>query len=498
MHEGRREEAIKKACDKANGACDQRTLDKGVLIGGGIEDQISKLYPMIFGGMSFLGGGGGPRVQKSTPRNANTGNNQTQTQTQPGAENQAQGTTSSNGNNQDNSRPDYCMYVAMGWEMVAAALQTAGQQRAQQDSAALNDPQLAALVNLQEAHRTRKRTATQQAAAYGVVSGCYVAQAFTGVKMDTKYILKMSAAGGLALLYKKKADKHNGAVKRIQEVIDGLPKAGDCNPWTGTSCFCKEKSSQERYAGYYQEVCVLNAGNFERPKADLGCTTVAANGNVAFDANCQCRKTNSCGTPSLSFGGASLGAGANFMNMANQGMALLDPSNFDEGRLGQFAADMGALSRTVKTPAGAVPDVVLTPDQEKVANELQDVVPPAVARLAATSPGGSPPVGGLMDGGAQAALSKLPETFRKKVGDEVGGGYRQGTGSNRAQTSGPEFAFNFPQPGQQEPTGGVEVVGYAEKALMKADVSNATDTPIFDIISNRYQRSGWNRLQAMD
>jgi hypothetical protein len=39
---------------------------------------------------------------------------------------------------------------------------------------------------------------------------------------------------------------------------------------------------------------------------------------------------------------------------------------------------------------------------------------------------------------------------------------------------------------------------FAEKAINNADVTNSPDTPIFDIISNRYMRSGMSKLQVQE
>jgi hypothetical protein len=40
-----------------------------------------------------------------------------------------------------------------------------------------------------------------------------------------------------------------------------------------------------------------------------------------------------------------------------------------------------------------------------------------------------------------------------------------------------------------------EVINFAQKAIENADVSNAPETPIFDIISNRYRHT-WKRLDG--
>src|SRR5690606_14286228 len=158
---------------------------------------------------------------------------------------------------------------ALLYEGVATVIQGGQQNKAAAESANLNDPQLAALVNLKETHKARKRTSTYQSVVYGATSACYVAQMLLRpVQVDAKYVIKMTAAAGISALYMAKAKKHASAMKKIQKVIDSLPKTGDCNPWTGTACFCKEPTSQTLYPGQYQEVCILNNGIADGPKAD--------------------------------------------------------------------------------------------------------------------------------------------------------------------------------------------------------------------------------------
>jgi hypothetical protein len=59
--------------------------------------------------------------------------------------------------------------------------------------------------------------------------------------------------------------------------------------------------------------------------------------------------------------------------------------------------------------------------------------------------------------------------------------------------------FELPKIGDESAQeDGVEVLEFAEAAISKADVSNAPETPIFDIISNRYKRSGWTKLEQAE
>ncbi len=468
VHQGLKDKAIEKGCDnKTLKGCDGSSARPG------LEDQIGKMYAVIFGLMPMMKGGGSSGSQ--TPPSGEAGQ---------AAEGSAKPET---------KKKDYCIYIPIAYEGLSFLIQMNGQKQAQQDSANL-DPQLASLVQLKEAHKTRKKTATQQSVVYGATAACYVASMFIPpATSDPMTYVKMGAAGALSMLYMSKAKKHGKAAKMVQAVIDTLPKAGDCNPWTGTSCFCAEKTSSKLYPGQYQEVCVLNKGNPDGELANDGCAVQVA-GKISLDTTCGCKKTNTCLSSKISFGKSSLGLGANFVNDANKGLALLDPSQFDAAKLSDFQSSMAA--KLGKIPVKNVPSVKLTPAQKVLADEMSKVAPASIAALAAASPGGAPPSGGLMGGATTSALDKLPESLKKEMKDfEVSGGYRKNGGFSPTSASA-EPGFSIPGMGAQEPQGSLKIDEYAAKAVNNADVRNAPDVAIFDIISNRYRSSAWKRLDT--
>jgi hypothetical protein len=435
----------------------------------------------MFGGSKILSGG--PKLNSRTPT----------TPTPAPVEGAAPGATAAK-----TEVNDYCIYIPTAYEAVSFLTQMAGQKQSQQDTQNL-DPQLAALAQLKEAHKTRKKTATQQSVVYATTTACYAVMMTPvgGAKPDKKLIIRMAASAGLTALYTAKAKKHAGAMEKVQAVIDSLPKAGDCNPWTGTSCFCAEKTSAKLYPGQYNEVCVLNKGNFAGTLSNFGCAVQVA-GKVSLDASCRCKKTNTCLSSRISVGNAGLGLGANFINDANQGLQLLDPSQFDEAKLNAFQANLAGKLSHVKLNGDGIPDVKLTPAQKAAADSLQGIVPPAIANLAAAAGAASPPVGGLMGNSTASALDKISTAVRKEMKDfEVSGGYRENGGFSPTSASA-ESSFSLPGMQPANPEGGVQIEEYAEKAVSNADVRNTPETAIFDIISNRYRSSAWKRLEAAE
>lgn len=497
LHSGVREAAMKKGCTSLD-KCDPNAVNNGVLLGSGLgatlENNIGKLYVGIFGASSFLTGGGGPqnKLRTTTPVEAPAANTANAAGATTGA---PQATTP-----EKTTTTDYCMYGAMGWEMIAGAMQMGAQKQATQDTAALNDPQLSALVNLKEAHAARKKTSLYQSTAYGAVTACYMAQAVMPPRpaMDWKYITKMSSAAAISALYLLKSKKHADAVKKVQLVIDSLPKAGDCNPWTGTSCFCKESTSKNLYPNQYQQVCVLNAGNPAGGKRDLACG-VLRNGLMTLDEACACKANNSCFTTTIRGFNPQFSQGANLMALGNEGFDLLNKGDMDDATLENYSTETAALATRVlgKIDTSKVPKVNLNDEQKAIAASLDDIMPASIAGVIAASPSGTPNAGGLMNGATASALENLPTSMKSRIeAAEVNANYRQSGSSNNTNAVAAEEAFTLPQMGQAPANDHNEVVSFAERAVDRAsDVSSNPDTPIWDIISMRMKKSGWGKLQ---
>ena len=486
VHQGLKDEKIKEGCaQEALQGCNPSPTEEGVLFKGGLgaalENNISKLYTVVFGGMNFLGGGASKGADKA-------------------AAPVKEGAPAADAKKVKEKKTDYCIYGAMAGEVLAQGMQSTAQTASASATANLNDPQVAALASLKDTHKARRNSATLQSAVYGAVTACYAVRMFTGGPSDTMTIVKMGAAAGISALYKMKADKHSKAMKLVQNVIDGLPKAGDCNPYTGTSCFCSEKTSQTLYASQYQEVCVLNGGNAEGTLVNSGCTE-NSNGTVVYDASCSCKAKNTCYSTTVSTYNPKIPISGNFMNSANKGFDLVENGTFDQAALSSFStAASGAFNKIKdKIDTSKVPKVALTDDQKKTAAELANSMPAAVAAIGAASASSQPQSGGLMDGGSAAALAKLPDTVKKKL-EAVSGGYKTNGSGNGSNAVAEEPGFVMPKFGGEDSASenGSEVVNFANRAVDGAEVSNRPETPIFDIISNRYRSSGWNRVQISE
>jgi hypothetical protein len=492
IHQGKRDEAIQKGCSQEGlKDCNQSSVDRqGSVIQGNFGEALEQNIGKIYGMLGIFTGN-----QVSVVENK--------------SDLAKVGTKDSNGKEVKKKdlaekKMDYCILAAQGYELVSTSIQESLQNKITKDLEPEKDLQLKSLLALKKAHEARVKTSTYQSVIYGATGSCYVARAAASqgrVVMDAGYWIKMSASYALMGLYIAKATKHQKAAKLVQNVIDGLPGVGDCNPWTKTQCFCAEKTSKTIYPDHYEQICVLQKGETNPPQIGMACG-VLKDGKMTIDTDCKCKQTNSCFKARISGSNLNFKLGGNFMNQANKGFDLLGSGEFDQGQFDQYAFQTGAYANKIKnkieTPANqALPK--LNQRENAIADSLKGIMPPEVAALVAKSPFIQPAGGGL-DSGLKAALANVPDQLKEKVGETEPLKYKRGgPGFGSEENDDPEISFQIPGQGEKENRGGIEVLSFAEKAINNnADVNTTPETPIFDIISNRYMRSGWNKLQAQE
>lgn len=498
VHEGIKEREYKKGCAKLNN-CEEDT-------GLPLEQMIGKAYTML--GM-VMGGGIIPKIDMK-PSKEQLGASEAsfkQSNNMPSNSTlNADQTKAAHKKAEGDEKTDWCAVIAMVNETLGTQIQTHLQQKAQEKAQAeftQGDTQLSTLVQLKEMHRARRQTANWQATAYGTITACYTAMLIKNatapvkIKAPWKIAVKLGGATLLTTLYVKKANKHKNAMSVVDDVIKTLPKEGTCNPYTKTSCFCSEKTSEEKYPQYYQEICVLNAGNFDEPKFATGCGNLV-NGKISYDKECKCKQTNSCVPPNFGTIGGAFNFGSNLMGTPNDMLKVLNGGQFDEASLKDYSSGMAAMAKKMKSTKFDGPVPKLNAEQQKIADALSDVLPRELAAIAAASPASNHnPLRGESAG--VAGISNLDPKIKEKLAEAISGNYKMGGGGGSNYVADDEAEFTMPKLGEEdESSSSTEVISFAEKAISKADVSNAPSTPIFDIISNRYRRSGWQKLQTLE
>ncbi len=492
VHQGRKDGIISEQCSSQGlGTCSQNEVNSQASVfkgnfGEAIEQNMGKFYGLLFGASGFMTGGGGPTVGVVSKANKTD----TGTFVKDGKEVKKSEAA--------DQKSDYCIYAAMGYEFISTYIQQGLQSKIEESLKEEKDLQLKALLALKKTHEARRKTSLYQGSIYAATSACYIARAASSqgrVVMDWKYWAKMTAAGGLSALYYVKAKNHKDAADKVQTVINALPSVGDCNPWTKTACFCAEKTSKNLYADTYQEVCVMNGGQLDPNKVAVGCG-VMKDGKMEYDKDCKCKSSNTCFKPKFTSPNMKLGLGNNMMNMANTGFDLLGNGDFDSGAFDSYAIKSGAYAAKTKKliEPKNTPKINLSKKEKEIADSLKGVLPDSVAALVAQSPSINPP-GGIGDKSLSTALDKLPKDLKEKVAEtEKSSDGKRGGGFSAVED---DEELGFSMPGKEEESqAGTEILTFADKALEKADVTQTPDTPLFDIISNRYMRSGINKLQV--
>ena len=475
VHEGIRDRVLKNKCKEVNNCEFKEEVP--------IEGPIKQAYALL----QVISGSGLPTLNKVP----------TEEQIKVAQE---QSTPEKKVKPEKDKETDFCMLTATTYELAASQLQNVLQKSSSQNQE-IKDPQLQALISLQDTHNARKKTARIQSYVYGAVTACYTGMMFNpGIAKDFSFYTKLTASAALTGLYVKKANKHKNASNEVGNVIASMELAGkNCNPWTKSHCFCKEASSKQFYPLQYEEVCVLNKGNFEGNRVSLGCTANHQN-KISYDKDCKCKATNTCLKSSITSSGPQFGSGSTFITGANKILDQISGGDFDMGELDRESIGYASQASRIKfkgmdkiNPPG------LTDEQKSIAEELEKHMPKNLAQMAASlksSPKNN--LTGVSSG--ESSVSEVSSPPSEKTAETISGNYKQGVGPSPNQVD-TEEEFTFPQMtagGEQAESESTEVLSFSDEATAKAEISNTPVTPIFDIISSRYRKSGWKKLNHED
>lgn len=481
VHQGIKDRVIQEKCKAANGCKDEGE-------GFPLEKIIGAAYTAM-GMMSMMGGDfmslkrppTDEQIQAAKVKNENLPKGSEEVKPE-----------------QDDQK-DYCAMAAMAYETIGGVIQQSLQKKADNSESA-GDAQLQALKNLHETHKARAKTARYQSYVYGIVTTCYVTMLATGnVTANASFIIKMGGAAALTGLYISKSNKHKKAAGKVGDVIASLDWAGKkCNPWTKTKCFCSEVTSKTVYPNEYQEVCLLNKGNFETPKVALGCVN-SADGKLTYDKECKCKASNSCVKNPLIPFTPQYGLGANLMTEANKTFDMLNSGLYDEGLLDRATLKQAALASNIKfKKSNKIKSPSLNEEQKIIASQLEKYMPKNFAGIVAAS---KPSNLSKMREPAlnSVAISKISPEIKKKLGQAIKVNYAQRSRRGNSRNDGPDFVmpkFNLGKDKELEVDS--DTLTFAEKATKNAEITKSPSTPIFDLITHRYRVSGWKRLETLE
>ena len=291
---------------------------------------------------------------------------------------------------------------------------------------------------------------------------------------------------------KKEFDEATGAISCTTEERSMSANA---------NCYCYTEGGQRNQARANSQVCqqlftgktLAKAGDFNSLDFSNQRVCIAANGSA--DENCACKQTRSClnAIPSIS-GGGNLGLGA--ISVASNGMKPLN--DLVNGQIGagsiNGAAALSSAARLLDKKNELANKSRLDPkNSAKIAKDFQNAIVTAGAGTSTQSGSSSAPL--PMNLSAADAMKAI----EKQLGDEgrsfenINGSpaLAQPGSSNTGDVEG--FKLDTEEPAAIDTSAQVAEVMAQDLNYGQSDVTKS-DSNLFQILSNRYQRSGMRRL----
>lgn len=304
----------------------------------------------------------------------------------------------------------------------------------------------------------------------------------------------------------KEENKAKERKKFLEELRDQVMAAGagfNCtsadrsNPGS-PNCYCYGSDGKANPARNNSQVCaaLFKNNNLASNGYSTGsgeaipnfCTTATG----TLDEGCSCRASNSCLTlgglsGNLGGSGINLGSIPTTLNSVNNG--AINGANLDEGSLTAQAARLNQISKQIEDKNPQIAKA------NKEARQLGEATLRATSGgLPADSSGGS-----SADFGEALLANQTPEQALNAIKQEIGRVEAAAAASNVTGTRSEE-GLDFSGLGASSPVGGVtldegQLAAAVENNLANGNSDiNTSNGTLFQILSNRFQRSGMRRL----
>jgi hypothetical protein len=483
VHQGLIDKKIKAECDrlgqqyKATG-CDDTSAAPGYVMGGFLDEALPKLYAIM--GTLALAGGGSKLTAKPEPKSA-------------------ENATAGKNANKDDGVQDACIYIPMAGEVVASIMQKAAEAKIQNQYVNENDKQREGLYAVARVHEARSKSARMQSVIYASTSACYgfLASSFGGAALDWKMSLRIGASATMAVIFNKKASKHKDYAESLKSLARSLPGKGTCNPHTDTQCFCAEETSKTLDPNNYKKVCLVQGGaTADLTKTQTACAVIK-DGKAVVDKECLCKKRNNCFSGQIAqmiqeMGFDTIGT--------NDSIKLLKQveGEMNDAQMTNMSVKVAAAAQNLlknKPLTGSIPSVTAPKNAQSVMKELEaNGLPRTLAAHVASQANADVPLSDI-------SLPSQPPSLAALKANKLGysGGVKveydeSSSSSSRRQSNGGDDLNPFAAFGTKKPTspqGGVvfEDDAYMAKAIQEAEITQDAGQGLFEIISNRYQKS---------
>lgn len=403
------------------------------------------------------------------------------------------------------SKSDLCIYIPMAGEAVSAFYQQSNEnQIAQQQSQTLSDQQKENLYAVARVHDTRSKSASMQGGIYAATGACYVAYMAMGADMTSPGLwLKMGAASAMSMIFFNKAKNEKKYANEVRAIAAKIPGPGDCNPITQTNCFCAESTSATTDPTNYRKYCMPAALASGASTSNVGCSQIDSNGTVQLDPSCDCEKTNTCVSGQLSGLAAQLGVGAISLDGPLQALDATQ-GDMNTGTIEGMGTKLNALTQQALTKSGVanIAGSMVGSANKEVTQGLQDLGIPGNVAAGLSSVQGNGNGSAFVSAPTPTAPGVTPTSANAEVNAKaVNTGYNAAGGMNRGNGSGGQDGFVNPFAAlgaKEKKNSAIQIETYANKAMAEAEIVKDTSTPIFQLISNRYRTSAWDRFNVME
>jgi hypothetical protein len=383
-------------------------------------------------------------------------------------------------------KPDICAFGPRLGEEAATAVQEQNQQviEFQMQTATEVSMQKQALESLADLHDSRKKTSIIQGSAWGAATACYGAYLIGGAEFNGMMATKMATTAFMSIYYFSKADKHGDQAKIIRQEATSMPSLGTCGP-DNPECFCADASTEVNDPENYVRYCIPPAmqSNYNY----IPCYDAQFNP----DPECKCKATNTC------YDGTSNVAGATFdgsiTGAVNPLFQTMSTGAFDNQIFRRKVRSAVKKAKKLLASPKAIaklPSTNLSKSEKKLAQTLhKHGIPAQVAAVAAGFP---------LNKKYLRKFNKKNKTNFKKDDQRFLAMIRSRRPKGKSRRA-PAKNYNFstPQFGKKpENKGGVKIAKqHSRKITNRAEIHWERDNRlIFEIISNRYKLSAWNRL----
>lgn len=407
---------------------------------------------------------------------------------------------------EDDKVTDYCKYIPTISEGVATATQMAKTKELSGDETGNGDTaQRDALLKAAKSHDSRAKMAQLQAAGWFGGAACYAVNAAlpNGWAADRNLIIKLGAATLLGTFYQSEVGANKEYAEKTRKIADSLPGKGDCNPVTDNLCYCSQPTTEN-------DPTYCAKGLSKKAIAATSYRIACTDDHLKIDATCACEKTNTCfdtyletqGEGALNLSGLAYSSSPfKAVRALARGELLGSTINTSSTDATSAIAKKGLRELSTKLDNNGN----LTKDQKAMADAMATKgIPANVASLMAqgqTSKSALASAMAKISGSANGVtLASAAPVRGSNIVDFSGGNGLGYKGAVKSGSNGAEEILAKLKPGQKAATNS-KILEFAQKAEGQArqngQIRKENDTPLFEIISLRYQTSG-RRLLEID